>query len=94
MFVVTEAEAAAIRAVYEQAASYRPRSSCAGCSQRSSPRLRPDHRRLDAAARAAVPRAAATPEETRYLPACLIALRRPAQRHQLRLSGPLVTTDC
>ena len=33
MFAVTEAEAAAIRAVYEQRGEWRPRSSCAGWCQ-------------------------------------------------------------
>ena len=36
MFVVTEADAAAIRAVYKQEVNCRPPSRCAGCSLASS----------------------------------------------------------
>ena len=78
MFVVTEAEAAAIRAVYEQhgefsAAVELRRLFPSSHRHRASPRLCQDHRRLEAPARAAAPGDAATPEETRYHPTGLIA---------------------
>ena len=58
MFVVTEAEAAAIRAVYEQrgefSAAVELRRLFPGRHRhRAGPRLCPDHRRLEAAAREA-----------------------------------------
>ena len=78
MFVVTEAEAAAIRAVYEQRGEFSAavelrRLFPSHHRHRAGPRLCPDHCRLEAPARPAAPGAAGTPEETRYRPTCLIA---------------------
>ena len=70
MFVVTEAEAAAIRAVYEQRGEFSAavelrRLFPSRDRHRAGPRLCPDHRRLEAPARPAAPGDAGTPEETR-----------------------------
>jgi hypothetical protein len=75
MFVVTEAEAAAIRAVYEQhgefsAAVELRRLFPSITDHRAGPRLCQDHCRLEAPARPAASGDAGRPEETSV---CLIA---------------------
>jgi hypothetical protein len=86
MMVVTEAEAAAIRAAFEQRGEFSAavelrRLFPAVTRHRAGPRLCPDHCRLEAPARAAAPGAAGTPEKTRYRPTCLIVALTTAARN-------------